>query len=55
MISNDQVVMLIGASGALMLATLNLRGFQLSFEIKAWMLLVWLLINGALVVGNGLC
>ena len=53
MISNDKVVMLIGASGALMLATLNLRGFQLSFEIKAWMLLVWLLIIVALVVIAG--
>jgi hypothetical protein len=51
--SSDQVVALIGASGALMLATRNLRSFQLSFEVKAWMLLVWLLIVIALVVIGG--
>lgn len=53
MITSNQVVMLIGASGALMLATGNLRRFQLSFEVKAWMLLAWLLIIVALVVIGG--
>ena len=44
---------LLGLAGALMLATGNLRRFQLSFEVKAWMLLAWLLIIVALVVIGG--
>ena len=50
MISADQVVMLAGASGALMLASNRLKGFGLGFELKIWMLLAWALIITALVL-----
>lgn len=49
MISADQIVGLAGASAALMLASQKLGGFRLSLEIKAWMVLAWLLIIVAIM------
>ena len=53
MISGDQIAGLAAVSGALVMAGRKLSGFGMSFEVKAWMALAWVLIIVALVLIGG--